>query len=132
MMVGDGLNDAGALKQSDVGVAVVEHAGAFSPASDVILDAGQVPNLFRLMALARKTVKVVHWSFGISAGYNLIGLTIASAGTLSPLICAVLMPVSSLTVILFACGVTSWATRSTGLLTNAAFRAEKHQPNSIS
>lgn len=132
MMVGDGLNDAGALKQSDVGVAVVEQAGAFSPASDVILDAGQVPNLFRLMALARKTVRVVHWSFGISAAYNLIGLTIASAGTLSPLICAVLMPISSLTVILFACGVTSWATRRTGLLTSAAFRCRKLQPHAIS
>ena len=67
MMVGDGLNDAGALKQSDVGVAVVEKVGAFSPASDVILAAGQVPRLSRILALARRATQIVRLSFGISA-----------------------------------------------------------------
>ena len=66
MMVGDGLNDAGALKQSDVGVAVVEKVGAFSPASDVILAAGQVPRLSRILALARRATQIVRLSFGIS------------------------------------------------------------------
>lgn len=109
LMVGDGLNDAGALKQSDIGVAVVERVGAFSPASDVILEAGQVPRLYEILQLARRSVRIVRWSFAISAVYNLAGVSIAAAGVLSPLICAVLMPLSSVSVVLFACGAVNWA-----------------------
>jgi len=115
MMVGDGLNDAGALKQSDVGVAVVEKAGAFSPASDVILEAGRVPRLSLILALARKATQIVRLSFGISAVYNLAGISIAAAGILSPVICAILMPVSSISVVLFACGATNLAAKRAGL-----------------
>jgi len=115
MMVGDGLNDAGALKQSDVGVAVVEQVGAFSPASDVILAAGQVPRLFDILRLARKSAHLVRWGFGISAAYNVIGLSLAAAGVLSPLICAVLMPLSSVSVVLFACTATRWAARQSAI-----------------
>lgn len=111
MMVGDGLNDAGALKQSDVGVAVVENVGAFSPGSDVILEAGNVPRLLEILTLARGSVRIVRAGFLISAAYNLIGVSIAAAGILSPIICAVLMPVSSISVVLFACGSTAWSAR---------------------
>jgi Cu+-exporting ATPase len=125
MMVGDGLNDAGALKQSDVGVAVVERAGAFSPASDLILEADRVPGLSDLLKLARDATRIVRLGFGISAAYNLVGISIAAAGVLSPMICAVLMPVSSISVVLFACGAATWAARRRGLLAGPRSLAER-------
>jgi Cu+-exporting ATPase len=115
MMVGDGLNDAGALRQSHVGVAVVEQAGAFSPASDVILEAGQLPRLAEVLALSRAAAGIVHTSFGLSATYNLVGVSIAATGHLSPLIAAILMPLSSFSVVSFACVATTWVARRTGL-----------------
>ncbi len=108
MMVGDGLNDAGALKQSDVGVAVVENIGAFSPASDVILTADMVPQLAALLRFAKGSVTIVHLSFILSTIYNVVGLTIAARGQLSPIVCAILMPLSSISVVAFACVATRW------------------------
>ncbi len=111
MMVGDGLNDAGALRQSDVGVAVVEHIGAFSPASDVIVEACRVPHLGELLRFSHNAVAVVRASFLISTLYNGIGISIAAAGRLSPVVCAVLMPLSSVTVVAFAALATQWQAR---------------------
>jgi len=116
MMVGDGLNDAGALRQSDVGVAVVEKVGAFSPASDVILEAGKVVRLADVLTLARRATRIVRIGFVVSGLYNLVGVSIAAAGILSPLICAVLMPLSSITVVLFACGTTALVARRLKLI----------------
>lgn len=111
MMVGDGLNDAGALKQSDVGVAVAENVTAFSPASDIIMAAGRVPQLASVLRFSKQSVRVVRGAFLISAVYNVVGIAIAASGHLSPVVCAILMPVSSVTVVAFACGVTTWLGR---------------------
>jgi Cu+-exporting ATPase len=111
MMVGDGLNDAGALQQSDVGVAVVERVGAFSPASYIILSATMVPQLDTVLHFSKSAVRIVKLSFLLSSFYNVIGLSIAASGLLSPVVCAILMPVSSITVVAFACGTTAWAGR---------------------
>ena len=88
MMVGDGLNDAGALKQADVGVAVVEQVGVFSPASDVILDAAELPRLARVLDFSRRAARVVRAGFVISALYNLVGVSIAAAGLAGSRWCA--------------------------------------------
>ena len=111
MMVGDGLNDAGALKQSDVGVAVVENVSAFSPASDVILAAGMVTRMANVLRYAKQSVFVVRAAFLISTLYNLVGVGIAASGKLSPVVCAILMPLSSISVVGFACGMATWMGR---------------------
>jgi hypothetical protein len=77
----------------------------------VILEAGQVPRLNKILGFAQQSTRIVRLSFGISGAYNLIGVSIAAAGILSPLICAILMPLSSLSVVLFACGMTRWSAR---------------------
>ncbi len=115
LMAGDGLNDAGALRQAEVGVAVVEETAAFSPASDVILRADQVVRLGNVLDFSRRVVGVVRVSFLISTAYNLVGLVIAASGRLSPVVCAVLMPLSSVTVVLAACGLAEWAGRRAGV-----------------
>ena len=122
MMVGDGLNDAGALKQADVGVAVVEQAGVFSPASDVILDAAELPQLARVLEFSRRAARVVRAGFVISALYNVAGVSIAAAGLLAPVVCAILMPVSTATVVFFSCGAAAWAARRSGLFTGRNVR----------
>lgn len=102
MMVGDGLNDAGALRQSNVGIAVTEDVGLFAPASDGILDASRLPLLPRFLAAARASMRIIRIGFAISLVYNLVGIGFAASGALSPLIAAVLMPLSSFSVIGFA------------------------------
>ncbi len=99
MMIGDGLNDAGALTQSDVGISVTDDISNFTPASDAIADVGALNRLPVFLKYARDSVNVIYFNFGISFFYNVIGLSFAVQGLLSPLIAAVLMPLSSITVV---------------------------------
>lgn len=101
MMVGDGLNDAGALKLSNFGLAVSENIANFTPASDGIMLSDVIKKLPEVMHLSRKAMSTVIISFIISMVYNLFGFYFAAQGTLSPLIAAILMPVSSVSVVLF-------------------------------
>ncbi|MFZ1728826.1 MAG: heavy metal translocating P-type ATPase metal-binding domain-containing protein [Bacteroidota bacterium] len=115
MMVGDGLNDAGALKAADAGISISEDINTFSPACDGILAADRFPVFHRLLAFSRTSVRIVKASFVISFAYNIVGLSFAVAGLLSPLVSAILMPVSSVTVVAFTTAATRLLARREGL-----------------
>lgn len=107
MMVGDGLNDAGALAQSDVGIAISEDVNVFSPACDGIMDARMFKRLAVYLALSRKSVRVIKYAFIFSLFYNMIGLGFAVSGYLAPVVAAILMPLSSISIVVFTTIYTS-------------------------
>ena len=101
MMVGDGLNDAGALAQSNVGIVISENVNVFSPACDGILDAKFFNNLPKLLTISNKTIKIIKTSFILAFCYNVIGMCFALTGSLTPIVAAILMPVSSISIVIF-------------------------------
>lgn len=98
-MVGDGLNDAAAMQTADVAIAVSDETSTLVPACDVIIrgaDIAAVPSLFKLGRFMKSLIWLNLW---VSMVYNALGLTVALMGIMSPVFVAILMPVSSLTVI---------------------------------
>ncbi|MEO0898940.1 MAG: heavy metal translocating P-type ATPase metal-binding domain-containing protein [Bacteroidota bacterium] len=101
LMIGDGLNDAGALAVADVGIALSESAETFSPACKGILEGKNINMLDTFLDWSRESMSLIRWGFGLSLAYNLVGLAFAITGNLSPLVAAILMPVSSVSVVTF-------------------------------
>lgn len=100
-MIGDGLNDAGALRQSDFGIALSDDISSFSPACDAIIEGNRLYKLHQFIDFSRDSVQIIKASFALSLIYNLTGLAFAVTGQLSPLVAAILMPLSSVSIMVF-------------------------------
>ena len=107
-MFGDGLNDAGALKQSNVGIAVADDTNSFTPSSDVIMAGVKLVDFEKYLKFCKDAMTIVKITFAISFMYNIVGLGFAVTGHMSPLFAAILMPISSISVVAFTSVATWW------------------------
>jgi Cu+-exporting ATPase len=117
-MLGDGLNDSGALKQSHVGIAVTDDTGIFTPACDGILRGSKIAQLNFFLNLSKSATRILKVGFGISFFYNITALSFAVTGNLSPLVAAILMPISSVSVVGFSTLAVNWVSRGLGTSKN--------------
>jgi len=119
LMIGDGLNDAGALQASEVGITIADDIYHFSPACDAILEANKFSWLTRFIQYTKKVMTIVKISFVISFLYNIIGIYFAVNGYLTPIIAAILMPLSSVSVVAYVTVATTLVARRSGLTTRS-------------
>jgi Cu2+-exporting ATPase len=106
VMVGDGVNDAAAIARASVGIGVRGGAEASLAAADVYLVRSGLRPLADLMRGARRTLWVIRGNIVFSLAYNLAATVLAMSGRINPLVAAILMPASSITVVLI-----SWRSR---------------------
>jgi Cu+-exporting ATPase len=108
LMVGDGLNDAGALAAAEVGMAVSDDTACLVPSCDAVIRGDRLPTLDAILSYARRARSVIWLCFIVSVVYNVLGLTLALRGELTPLVTAVLMPVSSISIVALGAGLMRW------------------------
>ena len=111
LMIGDGLNDAAALASADVGIAVSDDTACIVPACDAVIRGDRIETLPALLRFAQRARQLVIVCFVVSIVYNAAGLSLALTGRLTPLATAVLMPISSLTILALGAGGMRWFAR---------------------
>ncbi len=111
LMIGDGLNDAGAMNEANVGLAVTEDSATLVPGCDIIVSADSLVQLPSLLRYAGRMKSIIVMNFALSIVYNIVGLTFAMLGLLTPLVAALFMPISSLSVILISVAGARWYAR---------------------
>jgi Cu2+-exporting ATPase len=100
VMVGDGVNDAAAIAAASVGIGVQGGAEACLATADVYLTRSDLSALVELTDGSRRTLQVIRRNIALSIAYNIVGASMAMFGLLTPLAAAILMPASSITVVL--------------------------------
>lgn len=116
MFFGDGLNDAGALQKSNVGIVITENINNFTPASDVIVSADNFDKIKNYIEYISQARNLIYASYLIALLYNIVGISYAASGNLSPLVAAILMPLSSITVVLFGVLSSTFLAKRKGIL----------------
>lgn len=112
-MLGDGLNDAGALKVAHLGIGVSDNNNQFSPASDAILTAEKLKDLPKFFKASKRTLFAIKWGFVVSLLYNVVGVSVAVIGNLSPVFATIFMPISSITVVVGVSSLVAWGVKRT-------------------
>ena len=110
--VGDGINDAPALEQADLGVAVSRASDVAREAADIILLRSEIEAVPEALGLARATLRTIKQNLFWAFFYNAIGVPLAALGFMSPILCAAAMGVSDLVVIGNALRLRRWRLRS--------------------